>query len=259
MQKLCTNCYYLGKSKKWDFSSKFLIFFFLLLAFIFILLGLLHPLFIIGTYLSIGLFLAGIDQSSKNCNECPACNQKTLIPANSHKAQDIVRTNNIPAEKIPDSWWDTLITYDCIKHTKRKICSLCNRIDDEFPHKVCSMRWGFLTLSTGALTIPLALFHPAFLVFNFIDIFIGITTTITCFMEPDRCDKCKNRSLIPLNSPEGREIIEREKIYNVNIIDQTTESKLFFLHENFGYLILISLWSLLGFSMYKLFIFFSNI
>ena len=259
MQKLCTTCHYLGPSKKWDFSSKFLIIFFVFIALVFILLGFWHPLFVIGTYLSIGLSIAGIDQSSKNCNECPACNQKTLIPACSHKGQEIVRSANIPREMILDSWWDKLIVYDCIKHAKRKICVDCKKIDDEFPNKLCSMRWGFLTLSAGILTIPLALFHPALLVFNFIEIFIGITTTITCFMEPDRCDKCRNRTLISLNSPEGRDIIAQEGIYNVNIIDPTIESNLFFLHENYVYILLLFLWLLLGFSIYKLFIFFSSI
>lgn len=259
MQKLCTNCHYLGKSKKWDFSRKFLIIFFVFLALFFILLGFWHPLFVIGTYLSLLLVLAGFEQSIKNSNECPTCNHKTLIPANSHKAQEIVHANNLSANKIPDSWWDTLEIYDCIKSTKRKICSACKNIDDEFPHKVCSMRSGFIILSIGILTIPLALFHPSLLVFNFLYVFIGITTTITCFMEPDRCDKCRNRTLIPLNSPEGTSIIEQEGIYNVNIIDPTIESNLFFLHENYSYIILLFLWLVLGFSMYRLFIFFSNI
>jgi hypothetical protein len=229
----------------------------IILGLAFLGLGFWHSLFIFGTYGAILLSLASLLVCFYTYNECPNCGEKTLIPIDSQKAQNIMLINNLVVADIHNSKWDFLYRYDCLKIQPRKICSVCYNTDVGGLQDYCAMKFGLLLIIAGTLSIPLALFHPLYLIINFFFLFFGITFTIFCFMEPDRCPKCRKVALIPVDSKESIQIIHEQKITNINY--DVPMPKLYTFHENFGIIWIITSWIILAFLMYKLYGLFINL
>ncbi len=257
MQKLCTNCHYIGKPKKEGNHCIFGMIISIILGLVFLGLGFWHSLFIFGAYGAILLFLASLLVCFYTYNECPNCDEKTLIPIDSQKAQNIILINNLVVTDIPDSKWDILSRYDCLKIQPRKICSVCYNTDVGGLQDYCAMKFGLLLIIAGILSIPLALFHPLYLIINFIFLFFGITFTIFCFMEPDRCPKCRKVALVSVDSPEAKKIIQEQNLTIINYDIPTPN--LYTFHENFGIIWIFTSWIILAFIMYKLYGLFSNL
>lgn len=258
MQKLCTNCHYIGKSKKEDGICLFGGAVTSILGLAFLGLGFWHPFFILGTYICITIFFIAISSCFfYDCQKCPNCKEKKLISVNSPKAQNIINMNNLTVENLPASKWEILSNYDCLKHQTRQICKTCYNIDDKSMQELCGLQPGLVLIISGIISIPLALFSHYYLIINFISLFIGILLTLTCFMKPDRCPKCKYRSLVPIDSPEAEKIIREQNL--AHMIEDVPGHNLYTFHENFGLLWIITSWAILAFLMYKLFGFLKNI
>lgn len=257
MQKLCTNCHYIGKPKKEGDHCIHGVIISTILGLVFLALGFWHPLFIIGTYLGISGFITSLLYCYHTCNVCPNCNEKTLIPIQSQKAHNVILINNLSVTNIPDSRWDILDEYDCLKNQPRKICSVCYNTDVGGLQDLCAMKSGLVLIIAGILSIPLALFHPYFLIINFVYLFLGITFTIFCFMEHDRCPKCRKRPLISIDTTEAKKIIQEQNLTNIDY--DIPPPKLYMFHANFGIIWIFTFWIILAFLMYKLYGFFSNL
>lgn len=257
MQKICTNCHYIGKPKKEGDHCVLGISIFTMCGILFIALGFWHPIFIIGAYLSIIPIISSFQLCFYTCNECPNCIQKTLIPIDSQQAQNIILINNFTVTDIPDSKWDILYAYDCLHIRPRKICSFCYNTKVGGLQDSGSLKLGLSLIIAGILSIPLALFHPLYLVINYIYIFIGIAFTMFCFMEHDRCPKCRKRPLISIDTPEAKKIIQEQNLTNIDFNFPTR--KLYMFHANFGIIWIFTSWIILAFLMYKLYSYFSTL
>ena len=254
MQKICKNCHYIGKPKKQSDPSYFGIVCTALLGLIFLILGFWHPLFIIGTYLSISLCLLLLSDCFNSCNICPDCNEKTLIPVRSKSAQKIMEKDELATEFTPVSPLDILNTYDCLKFEKRVICTRCHSTGAGIIESLCHIRIGIIVLFIGLISIPLAYFNLFSLVGTFIYLIFGVTMVLSCFIESRVCGICKTETMIPLNIPKAKLIISRQDL-DIDEDNLTSYPPMF--HYRYGLYILFLSWILLGFFIYVLYDYFS--
>lgn len=255
MEKICIHCHYVGKSKKYGEPSYFGIVCTALLGLIFLLLGFWHPLFILGTYLSISLCLILLRDCFDSGNICPNCNEQALISLRSKNAREIIKKNNLAVQSNTISLLDALNTYDCLKDEKRVICTRCHSTGAGTIESLCHLRMGSIVLLLGLISIPLAYLTPFSLVGSFIYLIFGITMVLCCFIEDRVCRKCKAETMIPLSTSKAKLIIAEQ---HLDIDEDYIISIPPMFHYKYGLYVLFVSWILIGFFIYKLFEFFSN-
>ena len=255
MQKVCPNCHYVGKPKKQSDPSYFGIVCTALLGLIFLILGLWHSLFIIGTFLSISLCLILLSDCFNSCNMCPNCNERALIPLRSKYAQKIVEKNKLTIEFIAASPLDLLNIYDCLKYEERVICTRCHNTGAGIIESLCHIRIGIVVLLLGLISIPLAYLNPLSLVGSFIYLIFGITMVLSCFIESRVCGMCKTETMIPINTPKAKLIIAEQHL-DIDGEHAISDPPMF--HYRYGLYLLFISWIVIGFFLYKLYGLFSN-
>jgi len=256
MQKICRNCHFIGEPKRQSDISYFGIACTALLGLIFLILGFWHPLFIIGTYLSIFSCLLLLSDCFNSYNICPNCKEKTLIPANPDKARILFNEYSPSIEHIPQSLLDKLEVYEYIKDEKRVLCTRCTNTGAGIIEGLCHPSIGIIVLLLGLISIPLAYLNPLSLVGSFIYLIFGITMVLSCFIESRVCGTCKTETMIPLNTPKAKLLIAEQHL-DIDEDDAILDPPMF--HYRYGLYILFLSWILLGFFIYLLYDYFSTL
>lgn len=253
MQKLCTNCHYIGKPKRRREPTYFGIIFTASLGSIFLILAFWHPAFLIGTFLSISYSLLFLSEFFNYSQLCPKCD-KTLVPLNSKNAQKVISNNKLDVVRAPDSISNTLTLHDCTKYGKRVICSNCYTTGAGIIEGLCHLRMGIIVLSLGFISILLAFLTPLSLIGSFIYIVFGLTMVLCCFVEDRVCPKCKTQTMIPLNTPKAKSILTENKIDTDNEAIIPTPPVFNYMY---GLYIIFASWILIGYFIYRLYGFFN--
>lgn len=213
---LCTECHNIGKCKKQQEYSIRLLLTFLLLICISLFIGLIFPLVFICTFLLLAATIMIISENLKVGDKCPNCDKNSMVPINTKWAQNIIDDKKLSTQHSTQYTPNLIERVHNSKYLKQKICKACLYIGIGKNQEKCNLYQSLLFILGGIITLPLILIQPLTYIGSLILIYAGLDSFSDCFVESKKCPKCKNESMVPLNSYESESILN-EKNTNFSI------------------------------------------
>lgn len=213
MQKLCTYCHYVGKSKEQKACNKFVIYFSLFFCVITIFISYFYPFVLFLTFFFILLLLTGIDRCFGDSSLCPKCEKYYLIDINYDEAQSIIKELNNDVSKTSPINSGIIYKLNRYSYEVPKLCTECFFIGPGKDSKhIRGIIKGIAWMVMGIISVLLGYISPWSMVGAFLLISTGGVFIVATITPDKKCINCGKKARVRLNSNSAKAIIEQQTL-----------------------------------------------